>query len=199
MTAEGTFTPQSDIDRIFGPVVQPQTYRNLIFALLSFPLGLAYFVSIIVGLSVGFGTAILVIGLVILALTFALTRVFGSLERELAKALLGATFEPRPPLPRSFRAMFTDRTTWTMVIYLIIRFPVGIAGFVASILMLVSIPAMVAPLVYNVLPYSIGYEHVTNSEEALLISLFGCVLFLLAAHLVNGVAAIARRLAMALL
>jgi hypothetical protein len=54
----------------------------------------------ICGLSIGFGLAILVIGLVILALTFAVARVYGHLERELAKWLLGATFEPRPPLPR---------------------------------------------------------------------------------------------------
>jgi len=199
VTAEGTITHESEIDRIFGPVVQAQTYRQLLYAFLSFPLGLAYFITMIVGLSVGIGTSILVIGLVILGLTFALARVYGHLERELAKALLGATFEPRPALPREWRAVIKDRRTWTMVMYLILRFPIGIAGFVGSMMMLASVPAMAAPLLYTEVPYWIGTERVVNFEESLLVSLFGCVFFLLAAHLVNGVALISRRLATALL
>jgi hypothetical protein len=199
VTAEGAFTPDSDVDRIFGPVLHAQTYRHLLYTLVAFPLGIVYFVSMIAGISIGFGTLIIVIGFVILALTLAIARLFGVLERELAKALLGATFEERPPLPRHWRAMLRDRRSWTMVIYLILRFPLGLAGFIASLFMLVAVPAMTAPLLYLVVPYWIAGERVVNSEEALLVSLFGCVFFLLAAHAVNAVAAVSRRLAVALL
>jgi len=199
VTAEGTFTPPSEIDRLFGPVVHAQTYRHLLYALLSFPLGILYFVSMITGLSIGIGTAIIVIGFVILALTLGVARLFARLERELAKAMLGATFEQRPPYPRHWRALLRDRRSWTAVVYLILRFPVSVAGFVASVLMLAAVPVMAAPLVYTVLPFQLGGERVVTSEEALLVSLFGSILFLAAAHAVNGIAAVSRRLAVALL
>jgi hypothetical protein len=199
VTAEGTFTPHSDIDRIFGPVVHAQTYRHLLYALLSFPLGILYFVSMITGLSAGIGTAIIVIGFVILALTLGVARVFARLERELAKALLGATFEQRPPYPRHWRALLRDRRSWTAVVYLILRFPVSVAGFVTSALMLAAVPVMAAPVLYMFVPIIVGVERVATSEEAMLVSLFGCILFLAAAHAVNGIAAVSRRLSVALL
>jgi len=199
VTAEGTFTPDSDIDRVFGPVVHAQTYRHLAWALLAFPLGLIYFITTIVGISVGFGLMIVAVGFVILALTLAVARVFATLEREMAKALLGATFEPRPPFPRGWRAMLRDRRTWRMVIYMILRLPLGLAGFASSVLMLASVPAMAAPLAYTVLPYWVNGYPVATWEEAMLVALFGAVFFLVSAHLVNGVAAMARKLAIALL
>ena len=45
--------PQSTIDRVFGAVLQKQTYRNMAYLLLSFPLGIAYFVLLVAGLSAG--------------------------------------------------------------------------------------------------------------------------------------------------
>jgi hypothetical protein len=203
VTAEGAFTPDSDIDRIFGPVLHAQTYRQLLYSFIEFPLGIVYFVSMMAGVSVGFGTAILIIGLVILALTLALARGFAALERELAKSLLGAVFEDRPPLPTEFRAQFfailRDRRAWSMVIYLILRLPLGIAGFVSGLFMVVAVPMIAAPLAYTVLPYWIADERIVTSEQAILVSLFGYAFFLGAAHLVNGVAAMSRKLAIALL
>lgn len=199
MTATSALTPDSDIDRIFGAVVRPQTYRNLLYLLISFPLGIFYFVTMITGVSVGVGTAVIVVGFLVLALTLALARLFGGLEREITKALLGATFEGRPPLPRGVRAKLTDRRSWSTLVYLILRFPLGIASFIASVMFLVSIPVMAAPLLYTMLPFSIDGTVITTSEEALLVSVFGCVFFLAWAHVINGLAAISRRMAMALL
>lgn len=180
-------------------MVHAQTYRHLLYALVSFPLGILYFVSMITGLSVGIGTAIIVIGFVILALTLGVARIFARLERELAKALLGATFEQRPPYPRHWRAVLRDRRSWTAVVYLILRFPVSVAGFVTSVLMLAAVPVMAAPVLYMFVPIIVGVERVATSEEAMLVSLFGCILFLAAAHAVNGIAAVSRRLSVALL
>jgi hypothetical protein len=202
VTATSAFSPDSDIDRIFGAVVRPQTYRNLLYLLISFPLGILYFVTMITGLSVGAGTAVILVGFLVLAVAFGLARLFGGLEREITKALLGATFETRPPMPRGVRAILTDGRSWSTVIYLLIRFPLGIASFVTSVIFLVSIPIMAAPLVYTFFPYSIFQidgTMVTTSEEALLMSLIGCLLFLVCAHVINGIAAISRRLAMAML
>ncbi len=117
----------------------------------------------------------------------------------MAKGLLGAVFESAPERPRGWHALFRDRNTWRIVIFLILRLPVGIAGFVASLLMLVSGCLMAAPLFAVLVPQAIDGVRIANWDEALLVSLFGCVFFLVSAHAVNGVAAIARRLAVALL
>ncbi len=199
MTPASALTPDSGIDRIFGPVLERRTYWHLLHAALSFPLGLLYFVIMIVGLSLGAGLAVLIVGFGILAVTLGVARLFGRFERELSKAFLGATFEPRAPRPPGWRAMLQDRRAWTTVVYLLLRFPVGVAGLITGVLFLVSIPLMAAPGLYTMLSYSIEGAPINSSQEALLVSLFGCALFLLCAHAANAIGAISRRLAMAML
>ena len=199
MTAEGAFHHDSEIDRIFGPVLQSRTYKNVLYLAVSFPLGIFYFVSMITGLSISVGLAIVMVGFVILAATLGLARILGTLERSLTASLLGATFEPQPPAGRGLRAMLTNRQSWTSVVYLLLCFPIGVSGLVASMLLLSSAIMMAAPLLYTVLPFVILSERVSTSEEALLVSLFGCVLFLILVHAINGLASISRRMAEALL
>jgi len=199
VTAEGAFTHESEIDRIFGPVLQSRTYKNLLYLAISFPLGILYFVTMITGVSLSAGLAIILVGFLILALTLGLARIFGTLERGLTKALLGATFEPAPPVGRGLRAILTDRRSWTTVLFLVLSFPLGVAGFVASMLLFASTIMMAAPVIHTVVPFMVMDQRVATSEEALLISLFGCILFLLLVHAINGLAAISRRLAEALI
>jgi Putative sensor len=190
---------ESEIDRILGPVVQPRTYRTLLYLALSFPFGLVYFITMIVGIALGTGLAIIVVGFGILALTLLLARTFVRLERWLTESLLYASLEPRPPYATGFRAMLFDRRNWTGVLYLLLRLPLGVAGLISSVLALVAVLAMAAPVLYPLIPYSIDGERITQSEPALLISVFGCVLFIGVVHAINGLGAISRKLAEALL
>ncbi len=200
MTATSTLTPASEIDRIFGPVVEPQTYRNLLYTFISFPFGLTAFVMVLTGLAMGIGMAIIVVGFVILALTLALARAFGAVERSLARSLLGAAFETAVKAPGSgFRGGLTDRRSWTSAAYFVLRLPVVVVGFAVSMVLVSSVPLIATPFLYATLPVYVGGERVTTSDEAMLVSLGGCVLFLLAVHAVNGIAAISRRMAVALL
>jgi hypothetical protein len=199
MTASREFPSDSPVDRIFGPVVEPRTYRNLLYLALSYPLGILYLLSMIAGLAISAGTAILLVGFVVLAGTLWIARCFGRLERELTRSLLGATFEPLRPGPPGFRAQLTDRTAWSAVLYLLVRFPLGVLGLVVSILFALSIPIMAAPVLYTVFPMTIGTAPITTSQEALLVSVLGCTLFLVSAHAVNALGSASRRLAMALL
>ena len=75
----------------------------------------------------------------------------------------------------------------------------GVAGFVVSLLFLVSIPLMAAPALYTMISYSIDSTPINSSQDALLVSLFGCLLFLVCVHAANGMGAISRRLAVAML
>jgi hypothetical protein len=200
VTAETTLPSHSDlIDRVFGPVLERQTYRHALYLLLSFPLGIVYFVTLAVGFSVGLGTAIVLAGLVILVVMMQVARMYGRLERQLAKAFLDATFEPPQLSPLKWRAAITDRRTWTTLLYLILRFPIGIVSFVAVILLAASIPLMATPMLYAFLPLSVDGSPISTSGDAMLISLLGSVFFLTLVHVVNGLAAMCRRLATALL
>jgi hypothetical protein len=49
--------------RYFGVVAREETYLNLIYLMLAFPLSIVYFTFLVTGLSVGFGTLIIWIGI----------------------------------------------------------------------------------------------------------------------------------------
>jgi hypothetical protein len=198
VTATSALTPDSGIDRIFGPVVEGRTYRHLFYELISFPFGLMTFVMMVAGLSTGVGLAIVFIGFVILAVTLAAARVCRSIERGLARSLLGAAFSS-PSAPVGLRAGLNDAASWKALAYFVLRLPLAVLGFAASMVLLSSVPVVATPLLYPYVPVLVGGVRVTTSEEAMLVSLIGCVLFLLGAHAVNGVAALSRRLAVALL
>ena len=53
---------------VFETVAERQTYYNIAYLMLSFPLGLFYFVYLVTMLSLGFGLAVTVVGLPLIAL-----------------------------------------------------------------------------------------------------------------------------------
>ena len=67
----------------FGVAVRGQSYRNLVYLALSFPLGVAYFTFLVTGLSAGTALIIFWVGIPILLLTLAGWWVMGMLERQL--------------------------------------------------------------------------------------------------------------------
>jgi hypothetical protein len=54
------------VNEFFGVLRRSETYRNLGYDLLAFPLGIAYFVFLVTGLSVGVGLVIIWVGVPIL-------------------------------------------------------------------------------------------------------------------------------------
>ena len=60
----------SELRRVsfLGVLIDPQSYVNILYLLLSFPLGIAYFVFLVTGISLGFGLLIIWVGVPILAL-----------------------------------------------------------------------------------------------------------------------------------
>jgi hypothetical protein len=78
---------------VFGVPLRLQTYRNLLYLVLAFPLGLAYFIFVSVGVSLGIGLAITVIGIPILLVVLAISTGLARFEREVAAILLGVTIE----------------------------------------------------------------------------------------------------------
>lgn len=135
------------------------TAGNIAFLLLSFPLGLIYFLVTVIGLAVGASTIILWIGLPILFATLVLIRGLAAVERRMATNLLYVSFPDQPygqEMPqkgfwRRFGNILRDPLTWTSTIYMIVKLPLGIVSFtLALVLPIVSLAVTLLPLAYLV-------------------------------------------------
>lgn len=187
----------------FGVVARGSSYRNTIYNLLAFPLGVGYFVLLTVGLSLGLGLAIVWIGLFILALVLLMSWVLSAFERQQAMVLLDADIGPMgnwPPEGTPFTdrlaAFLGNRVTWTGPLFLFLKFPLGVLSFVFVVTGLSFSSALfLAPLYYRWEPPDFYWWYVDTLPEALLCSLIGVFAFILTLHALNGLAWVWRELA----
>lgn len=118
-----------------GTVPRPPLAGALAFLLLSFPLGIAWFVALVTLLSVGVGTAIIWVGIAVLAFAVLLWRGGANVERARVYALLDTVIaNPYRALPEGgqgvrWKARLRDPQTWRDLAYLFILFPLGILEF----------------------------------------------------------------------
>ena len=210
--------------RIFGVAVKPQSYVNILYLFLSFPLGIAYFVYLVTGLSLGFGLLIVWAGIPILVLVFMGTWALCQLERALAIGLLHediiavrrADAKERGDigsqnlsvverlLVRTWRLLkrhLTNRLTWTGMLYLMMKFPIGIASFaIAVTLIAVTLAFLGAPFYFWVDDgIDMGIWQVNTLWEALILTLIGIPAAFISLHMMNGAAFLSGRLARVML
>ena len=207
-----------------GVVANPQSYINILYLFLSFPLGIAYFVFLVTGISVGFGLLVIWAGVPILALVLAGSWVLSQLERVLAVRLLK---EDIPPMARKnasgqgenrdsslstgerlfigawrrLKVHLANRLTWTGMFYLFLKFPAGIASFtIAVTLISVTFSLLGAPFYYWVDDgLDMGIWQVDMLWEALILTLAGIPMVFISLHLMNGAAFLSGRLARVML
>ncbi|HWM90010.1 MAG TPA: sensor domain-containing protein [Thermoanaerobaculia bacterium] len=204
-----TEDPEKNVNlavRFFTAPVEVRTYTNLFYLLLSFPLGIFYFTFLFTGLALGFGLAIVWIGLPILALVFAASWGMAALERRLAIHLLGAEVPPMaPPATGQTRSFWTavqeflsNPVTWKGMGYLFLKFPLGIVSFVLT-LVLLSVPAgfLLAPVVYffDDVFVHIPFWVVDTFGETLILAGLGMIGLLVSVNILNGLALVWRELA----
>ena len=133
-----------------------RAYTTLAYLLVSLPLGIAGFVVVVTGLSLGIGLLVTVAGIPVLVATMLFALAFASLSRRLAWSLLDAPMpnlaERRPGPDGVFWRRLVDLggrpRTWRAIGFAILSLPLGVVGFAiaASILWVI-----VAPLVYLIL------------------------------------------------
>jgi hypothetical protein len=107
----------------FGAPFRLQTYRNLLYLGIAFPLGLAYFILFVTGVALGVGLSIIIVGLPILAIVVLAGVLLAGLERRLAVVLLDREFDTPSAVPGEstwdrFVAVATNLRTWTPLLYL---------------------------------------------------------------------------------
>jgi hypothetical protein len=191
------------LKKYFGVMTRWETYLNTLFLFLAFPLGITYFVLLVVGFSLGLSLIIIWVGLLILAILFPVIWALIAFERLQAIKLLKIDIAPmsNPPeqelgLWQRTKDFFTNPVTWKGLIYLFLKFPIGIAEFVIFTTGLALVFAMVfAPLAYPWATINFGFWVVDSFAEALGVTVIGLLILPAVFHVFNFVAQLNGKLA----
>jgi hypothetical protein len=162
------------------------TLGSLACALLAFPLGAAYAPLLIGGLALGLVLAPVWVGVPILVAVLDLARNMAASERHLLRTLLGVSIPAaeaqRSPDPRArLRADASAASTWRMLIYLLLKLPLGALSFVlVAGLFALALRLLLAPLTYTYAPLDLGFAQVSTGGAAAASALLGALLLPLA-------------------
>jgi hypothetical protein len=195
------------LERLYGVFAKPQTYLNLLYLLLAFPLGLAYFVFLVTGLSLGVGLLILWVGLLILAGVLALCWPLALFERQLAISLLKVKIpllnHPQEQAGTIFQQVknhLSNPVTWKGIAFLFLKFPIGLASFiVTTTLGAVSLGLILAPLTYQWVHINIGLWRINSMSAAAIACVLGCIVAPFSLHIFNLLADWSGKLAIVML
>jgi hypothetical protein len=182
---------------IFGILAWPRTYLNLLYLMIAFPIGLAYFVLYVVGGSLGIGLAILGIGFVFLFLLVLAAWALAHFERVLANGLLGANVPPPPPTAVEeggwpwVRSVLSNPVTWKGLVFEILKFPLGLASWIVAVVVIATVGGFIAaPLIVHfggVIRFDPLWIADTQ-REAWIATAIGLASVVPALHLLNGLA-----------
>jgi signal transduction histidine kinase len=179
----------------FRLLVSAEPWLAWLFMILSFAVGLFWFVVLVVLIATGAGLAVTLVGLPLLAGTLILWTYGARLERFRVNSILGTHItNPYRPLPEGsnwvrFKARALDPYTWLDLLYLFLLFPIGIAEFVIAITSVSIVGGMLKmPLYYHI---GSGPDFFTRQidtlPEALAVALLGLPLLLLVPYVLVGV------------
>jgi hypothetical protein len=191
--------------RFFGVVTRPRTYANLTYLLLGLPLGTIWFVTLVTGVTVAASFVLLaLIGIPMLYALWYVVRTFANVERGIANALLDREI-PLPPMSSPHRGNVWSRLR-TMTAeadrrrelgYLLLRFPVGVATFSATVTAItVPVTVAIAPISARYVDESFGnwfwstqlHEFASESPWSWTLVPIGALTSIAALHLTDALA-----------
>ncbi|HEY4941312.1 MAG TPA: sensor domain-containing protein [Rhizomicrobium sp.] len=199
--------PEAQDQRRFGffnVVSDPRTYGALLYMLLALPTGIFYFTWAVVGISLSFGFAILIIGIPFFLLFIASIRVLSHVEGRIVEALLGVRMPRRLPsgpaadegIWAKIKEAFSDIRTWSSLFYMLLRLPLGIAYFVIGVVGLALSLGVTAGSIYSLVtgeshiqisdaPY---LQHMLHTAPGLIVlALCGVLLFFVVLHIARAI------------
>ncbi|MGE0881202.1 MAG: sensor histidine kinase [Acidimicrobiia bacterium] len=124
---------------LYGPLLDPLTWKETLHLLLDLPAGIAFFTVAVTLVSVAFAISFLVIGAPAIALTVLSGRLIGAVERERAKLLLDTALPAFAPFDmdgtwwQRFKRAIADGAGWRGLGYAFIFFPLAIFNFIVTI------------------------------------------------------------------
>jgi signal transduction histidine kinase len=191
----------AEMKRLLAPLAKARTWSASLHLLLDMPLGIAWFVIAIVGLSVGVGlVALALVGLAILAATVFAGRLIGIVERTRADALLGIQVTPPPARARpkgtwaGLRSFLTDPVGWKGLGYGMLMLPLGIINFTIVVTTwAIALAGTTYPLYGWWVPTDLGDNHPIHGWLKLgYVSasfVVGVLALIAAPHVIRGLAA----------
>ncbi|MGD0239422.1 MAG: sensor domain-containing protein [Streptosporangiaceae bacterium] len=180
-------------------LVSPRTWLAMTSHLAGFVAGLAVFVVVVTGLSLGFSLLVLaLVGLPLLGLTLRATSWFAAAERARVALMLGVRV---PAWPAESRAgyrwgivprwgVLRERATWGEIGYALLRLPVSAVAMVGSLtIWSASLVLLTLPLYNKHLPSGgakLGDVVLTGTPTMAAAAAIGLVLLLIAPQLTRG-------------
>ncbi|RSM34539.1 two-component system sensor kinase [Amycolatopsis balhimycina DSM 5908] len=187
---------------------------SLVFLLMNLPLGVSAFALLTSFTATGLGTAVVWVGVGLLALVVLAVRGAARMERARVYALLDRYVDlPYLPLPagkqsRRWKARLKDPSTWRDLAYFFLLFPLGIVEFVlVTTFWATSLALATLPISYRWLPGGAYYFPsddlrwltVDSAVEALPWAALGVLFIALSVALTKALAGMHARVANALL
>jgi hypothetical protein len=146
---------RSFVTRVFGVGFRRETYANVAYLLVRFPLGIAYFTTFVTGLALGVGLVPVVVGIPILAGVIGLGGYVGVVEATLLNGLLGrdVSYTPTDPSELSvttyLKTVVTDPRNYLWIAFALGSFGAGISVFVMlTVVFALGMTLVAAPLLY---------------------------------------------------
>ncbi|MBM5810945.1 MAG: hypothetical protein FJ191_03110 [Gammaproteobacteria bacterium] len=191
---------RSSLGRFFAVYTDTRAWTALFYMLLSLVTGIFYFTTVVTGLSLTAGLAILIIGIPFFLLFVGFTRVLSLAEGRLVEGLLGQRMPRRPlypargvPILTRIRDMLADRRTWTTMFYFLLMLPLGVLYFAVAVTGYVTSLGLVFGGVFGLLSGT-GVVHLDEliwdvpAAPAMLLAIaVGVVLLTVMMHLTRGI------------
>jgi hypothetical protein len=194
-------TPRDALRQFVTAPVRVSTYKRLVYLLLAFPLGVAYFVAFTTASSLGVSLTITLVGIPLLLVTLIATTGAAQLEGRLAEVLLDSeTARPRSlrqsldtddGYAAAIQRFLAEPTTWTSVAVVLLKFLYGLVAFVVTVTGgAIVLTMLAAPIVYDdpETSYRVGSYVVSTLPEALGVAGLGVVGLWIVCNVCNALA-----------
>ncbi|HKE45301.1 MAG TPA: sensor domain-containing protein [Steroidobacteraceae bacterium] len=205
--------PRGALGKFFGVYSDWRSYASLFFMFLSLVTGIIYFTVAVTGLAISAGTMVLIIGFPFFLLFLGLVRALALAEGRIVEGLTGTRMPRRPahasttaPWYQRIMDILKDRHTWTALLYMVLKLPIGIVYFtIASAGLAIGLGLTVGPLLWAL--YLAGWVTVSGDVRMdglepwaiPFVMIIGICVLTLMLHLAKGVGRMHGHLAKALL
>jgi hypothetical protein len=189
---------RSLLGRFFGVYADTRAWGSLFYMFIAFITGTFYFTWAVTGLSLSISLSIFIFGLPLALLFLMSVRGLALLEGRLVEALLGIRMPRRPMFLRDakwldrLKELVTDKTTWLMLVYMIVQFVLGTVYFVVIVTVLsFSLSFIAIPIVQENLHQGIfvngSMRYFAPTWSYPLFVLAGILLWTIFMHIARGV------------
>lgn len=187
----------------FNVISDPRAYGALMFMLLALPTGIFYFVWAVVGISLSIPFFLFIFGIPFALLFLGSVRILSHVEGRIVEGLLGVRMPRRLPAQSSGETIWArigealaDIRTWSSLLYLLLRLPLGIIYFTLAVVGIVLPVALIGGGLIDLVTDE-SHVHITDvpllnhlfhtAPGLILLMLLGAFLIFVVLHMAKGI------------